>query len=87
MCHCSVVGSWNPSEEAGGFDEFETFEGLYPTLRRFTAMVADLDMDPDDLVQEALAATLQLHRLSELDQPAAYLKRTIVSSRSRSTAA
>ena len=31
---------------------------LYPALRRFAAMTAPLEMDPDDLVQDALAATL-----------------------------
>ncbi|MCP4225037.1 MAG: sigma-70 family RNA polymerase sigma factor [Actinomycetia bacterium] len=78
-----VTGNWRPCEQAGGGpDEFETFEAPYPVLRRFAAVVADLDMDPYDLVQEALAATLQRHRLSELDQPAAYLKRAIMASAS-----
>lgn len=56
----------------------ETFASLYPTLRRFAAVVADLDIDPDDLVQDALASTLRRHELHELDQPLAYLKRAIV---------
>ncbi len=51
---------------------------MYPALRRFAAVVADLDMDPDDLVQDALASTLNRHRLDELDNPAAYLKQAIV---------
>lgn len=54
------------------------FEELYPTLRRFAAVVADLDVDPDDLVQDALAATLARHELAELQQPSAYLKRAIL---------
>lgn len=58
--------------------DFESFSELYPTLRRFAAVVADLDVDPDDLVQEALASTLRRHELHELDQPLAYLKRAIV---------
>lgn len=58
--------------------DFEQFESLYPKLRRFAAVVADLDMDPDDLVQEALAATLRRHDLSELQHPSAYLKQAIV---------
>ncbi len=82
VCHSCVTGNRSPHEQAGGLDEFEMFEALYPVLRRFAAVVADLDMDPDDLIQEALVATLQRHRLSELDQPAAYLKRAIMSSAS-----
>lgn len=54
------------------------FASLYPSLRRFAAVVADLDMDPDDLVQDALASTLKRYRIDELDHPAAYLKQAIV---------
>lgn len=61
-------------------DDRLLFEALYPALRRFAAVVADLDTDPDDLVQDALVATLRRHELSELRDPAAYLKRTILSS-------
>ena len=61
-----------------GKSEFALFESLYPKLRSFAAVVADLDIDPDDLVQDALAATLARHELHELDQPAAYLKRAIL---------
>lgn len=59
-------------------NDFELFEELYPALRRFAAFVADSDMEPDDLVQDALLSTLQRYELSELDNPAAYLKRSIV---------
>ena len=59
-------------------DDFAAFELLYPKLRRFAAVVADLDMDPDDLVQDALASTLARYQLHELDQPAAYLKRAVL---------
>lgn len=62
--------------------DYARFEALYPMLRKFAAVVADLDMDPDDLVQDALATTLARHELHELDQPAAYLKRAIVNSAS-----
>jgi RNA polymerase sigma factor (sigma-70 family) len=55
----------------------ELFAGLYPSLRRFAA-VADAEGDPDDLVQEAVARTLRRHPLSELDNPGAYLRRTIL---------
>lgn len=60
--------------------QFATFEEMYPALRRFAAVVADLDMDPDDLVQDALASTLRRYSFDELDQPLAYLKRAIVHS-------
>lgn len=58
--------------------DYSTFASMYPALRRFAAVVADLDMDPDDLVQDALISTLQRHSFDELDQPLAYLKRAIV---------
>lgn len=61
-----------------GQTDFALFESLYPQLRRFAAVVADMDVEPDDLVQDALTATLSRHELQELDKPAAYLKRTIV---------
>ncbi len=46
---------------------------MYPMLRRFAAVVAPSDVEPDDLLQEALVRTLRVHRLSELDHPKAYL--------------
>ncbi len=35
-------------------------------------------MDPDDLLQEAIARVLRRHRLTDLDQPGAYLRKTMV---------
>ncbi len=32
-------------------------------------------MDPDDLLQEAIARVLRRHRLTDLDQPGAYLRK------------
>ena len=58
--------------------EEQQFAQLYPSLRRFAAVVKPRDVDADDLVQEALLRTLALRPLSELDDPAAYLRRTIV---------
>jgi len=55
----------------------ELFEELYPGLRRFAAAIGPSEVDPDDLVQEAVARTLRQHRLTDLDEPAAYLRRTI----------
>jgi len=65
------------------------FEQLYPALRRFAAVTAGRDDDPDDLVQEAVARTLRRCSLSSLDHPGAYLRQAIVhlaSNRRRSLA-
>jgi RNA polymerase sigma factor (sigma-70 family) len=68
----------NPGSPAGSETPFELFARLYPTLRRFAAVVADFDMDPDDLVQDALAATLRRQDLTEISHPEAYLKQAIM---------
>lgn len=59
-------------------DDARTFERLYPSLRQFAAVVSGLGVDPDDLVQEAVARTLRLGPLSALDDPASYLRRAIL---------
>lgn len=59
-------------------EEWQIVDEIYPVLRRFAAMVAPSDLEPDDLLQEALVAVLRRRRLSELDHPAAYLRRTIL---------
>ena len=56
----------------------EVFQNLYPTLHRFAAVVGDDDMDPDDLVQEVLASALRQGSLTQLDDPGAYLRTSIV---------
>jgi RNA polymerase sigma-70 factor (ECF subfamily) len=56
----------------------ELFEQLYPALRRWAAVTGPPGVEPDDLVQEAVARTLRHHTLGELDDPGAYLRRTIV---------
>ncbi len=53
-------------------------EDLYERLRRFASVVAPPEVDPDDLVQEALVRTLRRRRLSELDAPLAYLRRAML---------
>jgi RNA polymerase sigma factor (sigma-70 family) len=55
----------------------ELFEELYPGLRRFAAATAPREVDPDDLVQEAVSRALRLQPLNELDDPGAYLRRAI----------
>jgi RNA polymerase sigma-70 factor (ECF subfamily) len=56
----------------------EVFERVYPALRRFASGVRPAGVDPDDLVQEALARTLAARSLASLDDPLAYLRTTVV---------
>ena len=56
----------------------ELFRALYPGLRRFAAAVGPVDVDPDDLVQDALVRVLRRGSLNRLDNPLAYLRRTIL---------
>jgi RNA polymerase sigma-70 factor (ECF subfamily) len=66
-------------EDGGvGLDDDAVFETIYPALRRFAAATGPAEMDPDDLVQEAVARTLRHHALADLDDAGAYLRRVIV---------
>lgn len=58
--------------------EWRIVDELYPMLRRFAAVTAPADIDPDDLLQEALVRVLRNRALSDLDHPLAYLRRTMV---------
>ena len=51
---------------------------LYPSLRRFAAIVASPEMAPDDLVHDALVAALRCGPLSRLDMPGPYLRRAMI---------
>jgi DNA-directed RNA polymerase specialized sigma24 family protein len=53
------------------------FRMLYPALRRYAAVVADRDADPDDLVQEALTGLLRQPPGHVRDVPV-YLRRSIL---------
>ncbi len=55
----------------------ELVRELYPSLRRFAAVVGPAEVEPDDLVQEALVRVLERTTLSALDSPSAYLRRSI----------
>jgi DNA-directed RNA polymerase specialized sigma24 family protein len=66
-----------PAVGAVASDE-DLVAALYPELRRFAAMVASADLDPDDLVQEALSNVLRGGPLEQLDNPGAYLRRSIL---------
>jgi RNA polymerase sigma-70 factor (ECF subfamily) len=58
--------------------ERELITFLYPSLRRIAAVAGSFDIEPDDLVQEALVRTLRKGPISDLDNPLAYLRKTIV---------
>jgi DNA-directed RNA polymerase specialized sigma24 family protein len=58
--------------------ERELITALYPALRRIAAVAGSVDVEPDDLVQEALMRTLRKGPLTDLDNPLAYLRKTIV---------
>jgi len=55
----------------------EIFASLYPSLRRYAAIIGSRSDNPDDLVQEAVARTLTTTSLAQLSSPGAYLRRTI----------
>jgi len=59
-------------------EERELIIALYPGLRRIAAVAGDVDIEPDDLVQEALVRTMSKRNLTELDNPLAYLRAAIV---------
>jgi RNA polymerase sigma-70 factor (ECF subfamily) len=56
----------------------EIFAGLYPSLRRFAATIRPPEVDPDDLVQEALVRVLANRSLAEIDHPGAFLRTTML---------
>jgi DNA-directed RNA polymerase specialized sigma24 family protein len=51
---------------------------MYPSLRRFAAVVGPAEVPPDDLVHDAIVAVLGRGALSSLDDPLRYLRRAIV---------
>lgn len=59
-------------------EESRLFAELYGPLRRFAAVVGPIEMDPDDLLQEAVARVLRRRRLTDLAEPGAYLRKTMV---------
>lgn len=59
-------------------DDEELLVSLYPALRRFAAAVGSLDVEPDDLVQEAVARALAHGPLVALSNPGAYLRTAVV---------
>jgi RNA polymerase sigma-70 factor (ECF subfamily) len=72
---CGWIHSQAISIEEG---ERELITALYPALRRIAAVAGSVDIEPDDLVQEALMRVLRKGSISDLDDPLAYLRKTIV---------
>jgi DNA-directed RNA polymerase specialized sigma24 family protein len=58
--------------------ERELISSLYPALRRIAAVAGSVDVEPDDLVQEALMRVLRRGPITDLDNPLAFLRKTIV---------
>ena len=58
--------------------ERQLIHDLYPSLRRFAAVVGPVEVEPDDLVQEAFVRAMRRGPLTDLTFPTAYLKRCIV---------
>ena len=61
----------------GGADR-DLIRDLYPSLRRFAAVVGPSDLEPDDLVQEVLLRALRHGPLTDLTYPTAYLRKCMV---------
>ncbi len=58
--------------------DLAVFRQIYAPARRFAAFVAIGEMEPDDLVQEALSRVLGRGPLNELDDPLAYMRKTML---------
>jgi RNA polymerase sigma-70 factor (ECF subfamily) len=74
------TGAVTPLDESAAGAIRETVIALHATLRRFAAVVAPVELDPDDLTQEAWLRVLRQghNRINEYDNVAAYMRRTIV---------
>lgn len=59
-------------------NEDACFAAVYPSLRRLASVVRPMDVDADDLVQEAVMRALEIRPLDEFDDLAAYLRTAIV---------
>lgn len=56
----------------------QLIDALYVPLRRFAAVVTDWGEDPDDLLHDAWLRVLERRSLGDLDNPAAFVRRTMV---------
>lgn len=74
---CMSRAEVGEGDRPGTADEM-LFSELYPWLRRLAAVIGPAEVDPDDLVQEAVARALAIGALSELANPRAYLSTALV---------
>ena len=66
-------------EPAAAAIDARTFAELYPALRQFAAAVSPAHVDPDDLVQDALARVLRRPATAApIETPAAYLRQAVL---------
>jgi RNA polymerase sigma-70 factor (ECF subfamily) len=56
----------------------EVFDLIYAPARRFASFLAAPGVEPDDVVQDALARVLARTTLAALDEPLAYLRATML---------
>lgn len=61
-----------------GATDDDIFRAAYPRMRRYAAVVAPPHVEPEDLLQDALAATLKKQRLADLDNAEVYLRRVML---------
>lgn len=66
------------SRPLDGAADAEIFRVLHPKLRRFAAVIGPIEVEPDDLVQDAIERTLRVQPLTALENPGAYLHRVIL---------
>ncbi len=59
-------------------EEQQLIRELYPSLRGYARVVAPAEMEPEDLVQEAFLQMLRRNQRTQIDNPGAYLRRTMV---------
>ena len=71
--HAKPAGRLRPEGHHDGW-----FDALYPHLHRVACVAAPADVDPDDLVQDALVNYLQLDNPDRVRSPRAFLTTTIV---------
>lgn len=71
MVETTETGRTSPPDE-------DVFRPLYPAMRRFAAVAAPVDVEPEDLLQDALVQTLRRHKLGDLDDPASYLRKAML---------
>lgn len=71
--HAKPAGRLRPD----GRDD-DWFDALYPHLHRVACVAAPADVDPDDLVQDALVNYLQLDNTDTVRSPRAFLTTSIV---------